>query len=1121
MKQCKKDSERHGQREHRECKEKETCCYQEKRIKALNALRLQFPNDPINLGSSTNPAVLPFEDWHTQAGNVFSSACKFEYDSKTNKYSIPSLKVTTVFNLVPSSEEAGEYESDILAVGYAPTGSQNGWPRDLSSVWYPATQDNDNFYYSVNGGSLFGAYFGFGTSSLFICRRKKDAKLVWARNSKIYRIDNPNQPTFFGSTNVLSRVTPAIYGDRLYITSLVTNIGPQLFCINKKNGNPIWSIAYDIPAQMALDIGAPTLGAPNNVAFNSFNGATYIGQSVSLGDANLNIAKLSSDSLSVFVGISSFQNAFNPQGFLGFAFYTDQGKLLRIDDKSSFGELLWASNNCAPLLKVGDQISNTGPDNLNPFRPGANSVYIWRETTSSGTFDAVGGVNAAILDYNGANPGYIPLGYPTENNLTTPIVANLVLVGGNPPLTETSVQNVFRSAPPGIGADARIYWTFGGFEGTTNGPVTITDFLVSANDLQSDLAPGAFLKVILWAYVDIVTVTDVNVIAWGQSNAGVRYIAALPNNYVISNSQEAEALNYFGNSVWGQSCVIDVGRNLAYYGSGQTHGGPVDELLTYQDPAIEYLERKQPLINTIYQYARPDESTDAAPFSTLEDVNAAKDAFIAQQETLNLNTSLRSPRGNMSYCDAMFGVDLDTGKKNFAYRVLDWDQVTFTGDDISLLVIQSGFADSDVSSGLQLLENVTVEDVNAGKRTFLATVHKGSMVGVLDISGLNPNVEFNGLNLLEKGVVPHLAYAGPDGVLGGSNYGLTQDGGSRIIWKDANNAPNFGSFSKTYNTGYYQGYEFHVTRDGRIFLPNNSYVASYDVGTRQIVWETLLGQLTLSQINSFNGVSFVPRGDGVLFGLDNGTGQPIYKADFLTPYGMAGSTPPTFDDKGNAVFMNNFPLPIIADIGELGGKAVLLKVDPCLLTSPKDDVNTLVSNKVFNSFDVLPKARNVTVELELRNDQTVQHSWGHDGSLTATHVLFDYVNGNPVVIDTLTAKFKAKNFVYASGQILFNNFPTQNGLRYISLTMLTRKTYILEFQLIKDDTVTNCQATLEVSERVCKKGEEKKEEKSNKIQKNNKNSKNNEKVKGKTNDKFVLAPHLQKALDRYERKTLN
>jgi len=556
-------------------------------------------------------------------------------------------------------------------------------------------------------------------------------------------------------------------------------------------------------------------------------------------------------------------------------------------------------------------------------------------------------------------------------------------------------------------------------------------------------------------------VDGVNEAAWGASNAGIRYIASLPDNYVIANEQEAEALNYYGNSVWGAACTVDVKRNMVYFGCGQTHNCPVDELLVFQDPAIEYLSRKQLPIDTMYQYARPDSSTDSAPYSTLEDVNAAKDEFIAEQKALNLNFELKSPRGNMSYCDAIIASNLDTGKMEFAYRLMDWDAVTFTADDPSLLVIQSGYADADASSGVMLIENVEIPGENSGKRTFLAATHKGSMIATLDISGLDNDIEFDNTNLLEKGVVPDLVYSGPDGALGGSNYASCQDGGYKLIFSAANNASEFGSFSLTYNTGYYEGYEFHVTRDGRVFLIKDSYVVAFDVAKKSQVWEVELGQLTHSQVNSFNGVSFVPRGDGILFGLDNGTGEVVLKEEVYTDYGMAGITPPVFDDEGRAVFICNYRLPIVGVAGDLGSKALLLDVKPCDLVTPKESVQTLTGNKVFDSFDVLPKAPGENVDENLVNDQTVNHVWDNAGHLHATHVLTD-AEGNETVLE---ADFDADSFVYADQQIVFENYPTQNRLRYVSLTMMTREKYLLEFQVFdwQGEPVLDCQATLELT----------------------------------------------------------
>lgn len=565
------------------------------------------------------------------------------------------------------------------------------------------------------------------------------------------------------------------------------------------------------------------------------------------------------------------------------------------------------------------------------------------------------------------------------------------------------------------------------------------------------------MKLILWTYVDQTTVTNVNAAAWGASNSGIRYIASLPDNYTLINDQEAEALNYYGNSVWGQAPVVDVKRNMVYFGCGQTHNCPVDELLVYQNPAIEYLSRKQNVIDTMYQYAHPDESTDLAPYSTLDDVNIAKDGFILQQASLNLDMTLKSPRGNMSYCDAIIAASLVDGSYQFGYRLLDWDAVTFTADDPSLLVIQSGFADADASSGVMLMENIQVEGAG-GARTFLTATHKGSIIASLDISGLLTNVQYDHTNLLQKGVVPNLFYSGPDGALGGSNYGSCQDGGSKLIFSDANDAAFFGSFSFQYNTGYYGGVEFHVTRDGRVFLPNNSFVAAFDVAKQSTVWETDLGQLTHSQVQSFNGVTFVPRGDGVVFGLDNANGEPIYMEDVYTPYGMRGITPPVFDDNGKSAFICNYRLPIVGNAGDMGSKGVLLDSNPCKLVTPKDDLKSLVNRRTFDSFDVVPKMRNVSVTLQLVNDQTVNHVWSSTGSLHATHVLTDS-EGNTT---TLEADFDAEKFVYADQQILFSDYQTSGRLRYVSLTMMTREKYVLDFQLIDEYGAVqeNCQATL-------------------------------------------------------------
>ncbi len=1007
------------------------------RIKQFNLLRQQLPNEPAKLGSSTALQAQEYLNMPLQAGNNFSTGLKLEYDTKANKYSLPALRVANTFDLVPSAEEAGSMYSEVLSAGFE--GPPAFTPRDNAQQWYVATMDDENFYYTVWGGGLFDSLFGGGAASLFICRRQCDAKLLWVKSIHNYTLTK-TEPTWTGSSNLIGRVALAVNKDRLYITTMFTGVGPQLFAINKSDGSPIWTMAYQPPEVFGQDYFV----SPDTPLHSLPNGFP----SITLGDLNVTVAELEDDKVSVFVGIASFQNAVNFGSFGGFPEYNDQGALIRVDDLGNTAEKVWTITTCAQKLNVGDTISNADPDDIvfNSFRPGTDEVLIFRETTATGVFDAPNGVYGKVLDYNGANPGYIPVGYPSLNNETMPIVSNVFLAAGNPPVTEANLQNVWRNLAPGIGSTASIYTTIV----SAPGPLTATDLLIELNAIQSALGAGQTAKVVIWGYLDQSQVDAVDAAAWGASNAGVRYIAALPTGYTIANDQEARALNYYGNSLWAQAPVIDVRRNLIYFGTSQTHDMPVDEVLFYQDPAIDYFSRKQPVIDTMYQYARIDDSTIGAPFSTLEDVNNEKKIFIDKTVDLSLAYNDRSPRGNRSYCDAIMAADLTTGEIEFGFRSLPSDAATFITDDPVLFVIRQNksVVDGDMSSGIMYYDNIQDEQGNYG--TYLAAQNKASCFVILDISGYNPNVVYDHKNLLEKGVVPTMLYAGPDGALGGSNYGSSQDGGSQLFFSGANAAAYQGSYSYTYNTGYYLGYEFAVTQDGRVFPIQNSYAASVDVGQKKIVWETPLGQRSHAMTNVYNGIVYMSRGDGTLFAFDAATGKVVWKLDGNGEYGFAGINTPTFSD-GKAVWIDNYTA-AGGIVGGGGGTGVQMRVDKNLLPTTCDTVRSLTRNRKFCSYDVLPKSPGPSVFELLVDNEEITHSWSFQGELFAKHTALPSGQETQIVL-------KAKKYIDSSQQIIFESNTAQQGIRYLSLTFFNRDGYILEYQLYQNGEWINKQAT--------------------------------------------------------------
>lgn len=1108
----------------------------QKKVDDFNNLRCMLPNEPDKLGSSTALQAKEYSDMPLQAGNAFSTGLKLEYDNNANKYALPSLDVTATFDLIPSTSEATAVgmEDQIIDAGFYSASTPSGWSRSLVGHWYGVTQDATNFYYSVWGGSLFGSFYGSGTTSVFVCRRKIDASLVWVKSAWNYRMDIPKEASFIGTPVNIARTALAIHKDRLYITTMFTNLGPQLFCIDKTTGDPIWTVAYDLPKQLSIDNSDATFLVASAAALgydSTFSGTPYAGGSAGLGDLNINVVELEGGNPSVFVGVSSFQNALNAG--TGFPIYTDQGKLVRIDDLGTTAIKVWNANTCAPAINVGDVISTTGPDALNPFRPGETTTMIWRETTSTGTFVAAGGVIGQVLDYTDTNPGYLPSGYgvnPTTvngtqslstgpfvlavddttgydtsgtiyvvttasspqavtytgvtattftgcaaggafttndgsrvyssilNNNTMPVVTFKILTYGDATYTESDVQNIFRSTGAGIGAGSRIYQS--GITGAA-GAATITARLVEWNTKLGTLTSGQTAKVNIWAYITQGEVTAADSAAWGATNSGVRYIAALPDNYTIVNDQEAASLGYYGNSVWGGAPCIDVKRNLVYFGSGQTHSGPVDDLLYFQNPAIRYYNRKQSVINTIYEYAHPDASTDSAPFATLNDVNTAKDTFAATTQALSLLTTSYSPRGNMSYNDAIIGANLTTGVIEFGYRAEPWDSTSFVGADPNNLVIQSAYLDGDISSGIMYFDNVKVSDQNYG--TIIATQGKNSIMQVLDINGYDPNVTFDHTNLLAKGITPFTYYTGPDGNLGGSNYACAQDGGSRVITSIANIGSNFGTASYKYNSGYYAGYELHVTRDGRVLPTQDSVMVAFDVSEKRFVWESPWGQSTHSAVSCYNGIAFGDRGDGMMHGFDLETGEVIWKYPADAKHGISGINGLSFS-AGQAVLISNYSLFFGGTKNKLGSTGILLNVDMDALVTSQDTLATMVNNKTFASFDIVPKEAGATVQSALQDLQTVTHVWSNAGVVTATHTYNNSTTLPPAVAPvTLTdLTFTATGFKYSSKEITFDDYANNGAVRYIKIKMMTRTKYVLHYQLLLSGVWTNFTACMEI-----------------------------------------------------------
>lgn len=1016
---------------------------------------------------------------------------------------------------MPSATEAGAMDSEITGAGFVgPFAARtNNWS------WYGVTTDDQNFYYVANGSpSFFAGTFGFGTSSIYVCRRKSDAKLIWVKNSAYYSLTLAGSANVVGATLKNGRTTLAVHKDRLYTCDGMTNLGPQVFCINKANGERIWSMLYHVP----VAAGGGTLVSPGT-AFGSANPAPYSGSNYEVADLNVVVKELSPGVPSVFVGSSSFQNAVNQDRIWNTM--TDQGLIARIDDLGTTASRIWLTPTCVSHLAAGDTITAGGAATLDPFRPGETEVLIWRQSTD-GAFAAAGGVIGKVLDNTGPNPGYRPQGYTgpgTANNLTMPAVYGRIVLTADLPLTEASFKSTFQAAAPGIGGAARVYQFYSPpattvasgsnaavlpqgtinvgstasfpASGTllvqsTNGNQTVTYagktatsftgcaggtgtlgtggrvafFVPTAAktmaavlaDLNANLpnqltAAGASgVVVYLFAYLSGAEVTAIDGAAapFLAANVGTRYIAALPTPYTLVNAQEANALNYFANSTWAQQPAIDLDRNMLYIGTGQSHGQPVDEILFFQDPAKDLRDRVQPVLDAMYKYTQNDTAlAGTGPFASLDDVNAAKDAFCVAHRTLCLDTAALSPRGRRSYSDAVIGFDLTTGAIQFGLRTQPGDIANFNTQP---KILKNSFLigpDADASSGVQLFENVRKADGKLGQ--FLATCTKAGIIMTVDISGLNPAVPWDHNNALLKGANPKFIYGGSLSALGGSNYGSCQSGGQYLLYEAHNDSTDVGldiggsgNQSATYQSNNFLGWEFHITRDGKVVQIRDSILGAVDVRKGEIVWENNIGQVSEGFPCCYNGVVFQCTSRGVMEGFDVADGHKIWSLDMQTvpgtSSGLGGVAPPIFDE-GTAYCVINYP----HGPGRTGQKGAILKVQSSKIISSSATALTLLGGKTFNSYNVVPKKRPILLTTQLLIEpETINHVWSAGGVCTATHT----PDGGAPELITVTAE----SFSLVGNTINFVDSGTATTtLRYKYIEMLNTTDYMLYYQRLQ------------------------------------------------------------------------
>lgn len=941
--------------------------------------------DPERLGTSnsrTNPLT---DGWFSQANTDFSTNAKLEQSDLT-KFKMSGIALDYTFELIPNCLAS-------VAAGYSTS------DRAQAQVWYGPTMDEENFYYTAWHGSILAPNH---LSSILVCRKRSNGALQWATNCSDYSVTTT--PNFLGDSATICRCAPAILDNTLYLCNAVmTDLGPQLYAVNKLNGALLWRVAYDTP-----------VGAPSFVTVRGDYSA-YIGSNMAISDLNPVATWVGSRKL-IFLGTSSFQNVFNV-GVLstGFVLNTDQGKLFCIEDQGSNPALIWACPTCAPNLVVGDTLVKGGPAAYDPFRPADTTVSLTSISSATNYF---------------YQPYYLPAP-PAPGIPGTTAIASVIMFNSSTVINASITQQIWQSFPYVSGFNTFYIYQDGD-------RITQYDLLTLLNAWiieQGSLAPGQTAKHVIWSYVDSAVIgTAVSQVS--PANDNILYFKYLNDGETLTEAFDAQSLNYYGNSTWGNAPCVDVANNIVYFGTGQSHDAPLDESLYYDDPVRNFYALKVPMLDTVTNYINGT--------ATLADVNGTKSVFTSNLIGLNLNFSDKSPRGNMSYSDAIIGVyieDFINGLSNtvtggtmaFGVRSLPWDGYSFLADKLDLIVYPFRGIDGDISSGIQLFENLDNPDTNV-KSSFVTTVTKAGLVPIIDITGLNNNVVFDHANLLLKGVTYHrLVYGGPNGALGGSNYACTQSTGSYVYGSHGNMSWFSGATDSSSNL------EKHITADGRLFDINNSFISAINVASGLIEWETDYGNRAHAQLTFYNGNVFAEDSNSNLYVMDGANGDILWK-DTGVPQGMNGGVVGPSIYNGQILWMNNYSA--FGIIGSAGPNGASYKLNESTLVQQCTKLSDILKNQTFTSFDVSPKLDGVVPAIEPVINEYVQHKW-YNNVLTATHTVF---SPSSIVVFT----FNAVTFNPATNQIVLAQPIVQsNGgrtVRYNKITVINKNIYKLEYQ---------------------------------------------------------------------------
>lgn len=744
------------------------------------------------------------------------------------------LTKQSAFSIIP-------YESPVaIAAGYVTT--------DVAQVYGGVTLDKDNYYYATYAGNLF---FATHKNGLIVCRRKKDNSLVWVANANSFNLDQ-SPSNMAGPTRMIIRAKLAISGDRLYATSGATsNIGAQLFCIDKRTGAKIYSIAYDPPAQVREALGVDFITTAADYS-------AYIGSNAQVGD----LFPVVKDGL-IYVGVSSLQNFLNPGlipssiNYLGYPFFTDRGSLTVVKEFFTSAVVQARTYTAVRPILSGETLSKNDPE-LNPFLPGTDTVLI---------------------------KTVVPIGSP----ITSPGA-----VAGE----YYFAQRVDNPPAPIIAAYLAPFWALVG------ATITVTNVSTGASVTGLTLA-GALTIVNAAAGTYILSyVTDDPSLVTGTISSGnfaVWYVKELHNGETVENIFDANGLGYWGYSVWGsQPLVQPDGRDSSgaacdsvTFGSGQAHAIPLSEQILFARPDLNYRDLKQHLVDLSVQYA----ATLPRDPAILYQLNQAKLEFEKRIRDLVTLGDLRSPRGNRSYVNAIIRSDTKTGEILFAVRSVPNDVYTFLGfqDPVTVIPLAKQDIDGDIaSSAFQQGEQVSASSKNGGLLTLDLTHWKKDCCHKWDPDASPCHAGIN---------VEPIVYTGPNSTLGGTNYISTYRIDSHDNLHLLALSSNISYSGGSTGTGGV-GFEQMVTTDGKYIPSTNSFAYSYGQDERKVEWNTELLSNGYGNVTAIDDLLLCNDVSGHLYVLDAKNGKVLETinsgADSQPMNGGVAS--PTYDHHTHQVF---------------------------------------------------------------------------------------------------------------------------------------------------------------------------------------------------------------------------